>query len=492
MRSLVRLARGPIVASACLALASCGLGGPEAIDVAVIGGAESPFASGARLPLAAQMVRAATAEGLVGLDEDGRIVPGIADRWIVTDDGLSYIFRVRDGNWPDGTPISSDTARLALHQAIEAQRGTPLALDLAGIEEIRAMAGRVIEVRLVRPMPDLLQLLAQPELGLAHRGRGAGPMALTRAGAVAILHPLPPEKLGLPAVDGWSDLARPVRLRALDGPSAREALAQGRVALVIGGTFLDLPRPERLTLIRTPVRLDPVTGLFGLVVLRAEGLLATPDLREALAMAIDRGSLATALAPAGWAPTSRLVGYGLAGDTGAVGERWYDQDIDHRRAVAGRRVAQWLQAGHGPAVVAVALPKGAGADLLFDRLSSDFNEIGVKLVRSGPGRPADLALLDEVARYPRARWFLDQLACGTGRALCSRDADDLVAKARAEPDETKAEALFADAEVALTKANVFIPFGPPIRWCLARGDLPGLAVNRTGFHNLLPLSMQGK
>lgn len=317
-------------------------------------------------------------------------------------------------------------------------------------------------------------------------------MVFSRAGQMAILHPLPPEKLGLAAVDGWADLARPLRLRAMDGPSAREALAGGRVALVVGGTFLDLPRPDRLALIGTPVRLDPVSGLFGLVVPRGAGLLATPELREALAMAIDRGSLATALAPAGWAPTSRLVAAGLAGDTGAVGERWYDQDLDRRRALAARRVAQWRQAGHGQPELAIALPRGTGADLLFDRLSNDFNEIGVKLVRSGPGRPADLALLDEIARYPRAQWFLDQLACGTGHALCSRDADELVAKARIEPDETKAEALFADAEVALTKANVFIPFGPPIRWFLVRGDLPGLAVNRTGLHNLLPLSMQGK
>ena len=60
------------------------------------------------------------------------------------------------------------------------------------------MTGRVIEIRLSSPMPDFLQLLAQPELGVLHRGMGAGPMELARDRAVARLTLLPPEARGLP------------------------------------------------------------------------------------------------------------------------------------------------------------------------------------------------------------------------------------------------------------------------------------------------------
>ncbi|MFN5779833.1 MAG: hypothetical protein ACK44O_10240, partial [Novosphingobium sp.] len=69
-------------------LASCDNASDRAVEVAVIGESASPFAGGARLPLAAQLVRSATAEGLVGFDERGRVIPALADRWIVTDDGL--------------------------------------------------------------------------------------------------------------------------------------------------------------------------------------------------------------------------------------------------------------------------------------------------------------------------------------------------------------------------------------------------------------------
>ena len=185
--------------AAALLLASCG-SNDAPVSVVAIGGAGSPFETGARLPPAAQQVRAATAEGLVAFDENGRVIPALADRWIVIDGGQSFIFRLREGTWPDGSGIDSQSAKDALSAAVAAVKGTPLALDLADIDEIRVMAGRVIEIRLTRAMPDLLQLLAQPELGLTRKGRGTGPMLLRRDGASAMLTPIAPEDRGLPAV----------------------------------------------------------------------------------------------------------------------------------------------------------------------------------------------------------------------------------------------------------------------------------------------------
>lgn len=181
-----------------LLLAGCDTARDRPVEVAVIGDAASPFVQGARLPLAAQLVRSATAEGLVGFDERGRVIPALADRWIVTDDGLSYIFRLRDGAWPDKTALTGETARAALLQALASVRGTALGADLGAIEEVRAMAGRVVEIRLRQAQPDFLQLLAQPELGLLRKGRGAGPMRMTREKRSVLLKPIAPEDRGLP------------------------------------------------------------------------------------------------------------------------------------------------------------------------------------------------------------------------------------------------------------------------------------------------------
>ena len=59
-------------------------------------------------------------------------------------------------------------------------------------------------------------------------------------------------------------------------------------------------------------------------------------------------------------------------------------------------------------------------------------------------------------------------------------------------DPASRAALLARAEAKLTDANVFIPFGPPIRWSLVRGDTSGFVANRLAYHPLMPLALRPK
>ncbi len=474
------------------ALAGCGRGDDRAVEVAVIGDPSAPFATGPRLPLAAQLVRAASAEGLVGFDEQGRVIPAIADRWIVTDDGLSYIFRLRDGTWPEGDAITGETGRAALIRAIGALRGTALGSDLAVIREVRAMAGRVIEIRLHQQAPDLLQLLAQPELGLTMRGNGAGPMRLTRDKRTAILTPIPPEDLGLPQPENWEARRRKLNLLALPAADAITRFNAGEAAVVLGGRFADFPRLDAAGVPRGAIRLDPVTGLFGLAVTRTDGFLGAPENREALAMAIDREGLAAALNVGGWTATTRVVAPGSADDNGTVAERWPGQTLAERRTIATARLAAWQKANGKLPVLRVALPAGPGGDVLLRQLSKDFEAIGLTVRKVGEAADADLRLVDTVARYARVGWFLNQLSCGNARGPCSPGADRLAETALAEPDPVKRADLYAQAEAQLTIANSFIPFGVPVRWSLVSGTVTGFAPNRWNIHPLMPLAMRPK
>lgn len=484
---------------AALPLVSCSGYDNSALGVAVIGDAEDPFQSGIRLGAAGQLVRAAAVEGLVAFDEKGRVIPALADRWIVTDDGQSYIFRLRDGNWANGDPITSESAKKAIDVALKALNGTPLALDLSGIDEVRVMAGRVIEIRLKRPMPYLLQLLAQPELGLYHAKKGAGPMAATRTDDLVTLTPIEPSRLGLPAIDKWADRTRQIHLHPLGGPAAVAAFNDGEVDLVLGGRIEDFLLSRSVGILRGTIQLDPVVGLFGLQVMKDDGFLADPAEREALAMAIDRNALIAPFGVGGWSPTTRLVSPSLDGDLGTIGERWSEQSLEERRALAAARVRSWQsKAGKGGATLAstgtapvrlrVWLPEGEGSQVLFTHLSSDLGTIGVALVRTAEVRDADLMLVDDVARYPRAAWFLNRLSCHARRGLCSPDADARVAEAGTASTPAERAALLTEAEAELTAANVFIPFGTPIRWSLVRGSVDGFATNAWGWHPLMPLS----
>lgn len=480
--------------AAGLLLAGCGSGKDAALSIVAIGAPSSPFEKGVRLSPAAQLARSATVEGLVGFDEQGQIVPALADRWIVTDDGQSYIFRLREGGWGDGAPLSAQSVRAALRETLAALRGTALALDLSGIDEIRVMTGRVIEIRLAAPMPDLLQLLAQPELGLARKGPGAGPMRLRREGDVALLTAMPPEDRGLPRVDGWADKMRPLRLIALPAEAAVDRFKSGETDVLLGGRIEDFPLARSIGLIRGTIQLDPTMGLFGLSVVRADGFLAAPENREAVALAIDREALITPFGVGGWAATTRIVPQGVADDPGAVGERWPGMAIAQRRALASARVVRWRQTQPGGAAprLRIAVPRGRGGDLLFQRLQIDLGLIGVGTQQVGPDAAADLRLVDAVARYPRVAWFLNQLSCAAQRGACSEDADRTAAQALRATDATVRATLLAEAEAELTRANVFIPFGAPIRWSLVRGDVSGFAANRWSVHPLMPMALRPK
>jgi ABC-type transport system substrate-binding protein len=475
--------------SVALLAAACGRSDDSALRIAIIGETNDPFEQGLRLSSGGQLAHAATVEGLVGLDAQGQVIPALADRWIVTDEGKSYIFRLRDGQWSDGSDLTGESASDALRQVIRRLSGTSLGLDLAQVADVRAMAGRVIEIRLKGPMPDFLQLLAQPELGLTHNGKGAGPMKLERDKDTAVFSMIPPEDRGLPKVEQWEKYIRELRVRGVPAAAAMKLFDDDDADVVLNGRIQSLPLVDIGPLSRGTVRLDPAIGLFGLQVSRAEGFLSDASGREAVSMAIDRKGLIEPFNVGGWEPTTRLVGPGLEGDLGTIGERWTAMTLAQRRATAAQRVTAWRGRNGGkPPTLTIVLPGGPGGDILFERLSGDMKKIGIDLERPKKGQAADLVLLDRVARYAGARWFLDQFNCGLRLGVCSQVADQLVAKAVATEDPDESAALLAEAEAELTQTNGYIPFGPPVRFSLVRADVDGFAANRWAFHPLPPMA----
>lgn len=472
---------------AAFVLAGCGSAADEGtVPIALIGTRDSLVGEGLRLAAPAQQIRAATVEGLVALGAEGEVVPALAERWIVTDDGLSYIFRLRNSDWPDGKPMSAEQVRDALRRTMHDLAGTSLGLDLAPVSEVRAMTGRVIEFRLSTPMPDLLQLLAQPEMGVFYKGEGVGPMQFERTGTAARLSLLPPEARGLPTRENWREGTRELAVFALPAREAVAAFRAGDVDLVLGGTIADLPLADTGPLSRGTVRLDAAQGLMGLKVLRADGLLEEPTRREALALAIERETLLAPFNIAGWIPSTRIAPVAVVGESAL--ERWGTTTIEQRRAEARRRIGGFIASG-GDATLTVSLPQGPGADLLLREIAADWAEIGVTAVRAREGEPADLELIDTLARFAGRRWFLNQFACRVRRALCSPEADELVRESAREGDPVSRATMLAEAETRLTAQQGYIPLGAPVRWSMVRGDIDGFVENRWAIHPLFPLAL---
>ena len=62
---------------------------------------------GAPLTTGEALVRANMAQGLVRFDERGQVVPGLAERWNVSDDGLSYAGTATTYELDDGELVAT-------------------------------------------------------------------------------------------------------------------------------------------------------------------------------------------------------------------------------------------------------------------------------------------------------------------------------------------------------------------------------------------------
>src|SRR5256885_2218445 len=168
-----------LLSALALAPAGCKQQPAGAVSVPAIGG-EPKLRDPALGPLSAPdaVLVGGVAQGLVRFDASGNIVGGLAERWNVSDDGLSYIFRIASTKWSDGRPVTAPQVAKLLKRAIAPRSKDALRDPLGAIEDIVAMTDRVIEIQLSAPRPNLLALLAQPELAVIKGGQGTGPFSL--------------------------------------------------------------------------------------------------------------------------------------------------------------------------------------------------------------------------------------------------------------------------------------------------------------------------
>lgn len=436
-----------------------------------------------RLTLPQALLLSGVAQGLVRFDAGGQVEPGLAARWIVLDEGRSFIFRLGDARWSDGSDVTAGQVVAALRRAVAASSANRLRPHLAVIDEIVEMTPQVIEVRLRSPRPGLLTLFAQPEMAIVDptRRMGTGPFVLANDDGEGVLLRPAADPLA-PADDGVEAEPEPEELVRLIGERPAMAIArfaERRSDLVSGGTFNDWPVLLQARIAPANRRIDPVNGLFGFQIATRDGFFASPDNREALAMAIDRQALTAALLP-DWPTQESLLPepYDIDGTPARPG--WLAFDIDARRDAASVRVARW-RADNEDALpeLRIALPDTPGATLVWAHVASAFRAIGLSPLRVSADDPAELRLIDRVAPYDSARWFLVN-ACQP----CGQGIVDMLAAARDARDPATRGRLLAQADAAFAADHAFIPVARPLRWSLVALRLRAWRDNPRGWHPL--------
>jgi peptide/nickel transport system substrate-binding protein len=422
----------------------------------------------------------AVAETLVAYDENGQVTPSLAQRWVVTSDGLSAIFRLRRATWPNGKAVTSDEVARRAQAIIAPNSHNPLRDAFDSIEEISPTTPDVIEFRLTTPRPPLLELLAEPESSILSRAMmTSGPYRIDhRAGAAATLK----------ARAKPNEFAPPLPDIHLSGDRAAGAIVrfqQDLTDLVLGGTYRDWPIVRIAQPRARLLRLDPAEGLFGLSVVKTGGFLADPLNRQVLGMVINRDAVLDAFDAPGWLAVLPVLPKRYRSAADPSFPPWAIYDLDGRITEARRRLQLWQAAHTGPIQIRLYLPPSPGSTLLYGRVAADWRRVGIEAVRSGEAE-ADVRMVDVVAPGGSALWYLDTLACPSADA-CSEETVQALDGARDAQSLAERGVQLATADRALAASGLYIPIARPLRWSLVSTRLTLFKENARAWHPLTAL-----
>lgn len=243
-----------------------------------------------------EVVYANVFEGLTRFAADGSILPDLAESWVISDDGLTYTFKLRDGvKFHDGTDFNADDVKFSLDRInAEGSLNAQKAL-YASITSVTVVDPLTVEVKLKQPDGNLIYNLAwgdavivAPESADANKTNpiGTGPFVFKdRVEGDSITLEKNPSYWGTPV-----KLEGATFKFIADPTAAFGALQAGDV-----DSFPNFPAPETVAQFQGDPRFRVVIGSTEgetiLSINNAKPPLDNVKVREAIAHAIDRKAI---------------------------------------------------------------------------------------------------------------------------------------------------------------------------------------------------------
>lgn len=238
--------------------------------------------------------RAGVTETLVSTAVDGRIRPGLAESWAVSDDGLAWRFRLRPAQFHDGTPLTAAAAKAALERLLPQS----LYLKRVGIAAIEA-EGADLTLKLARPFGPLLAYLVDNSAAIL------APASFDAAGEIKTLIGTGPFRitaLDLPRAmtlarhEGyWGEKAKlaSVRYDAVANGDTRSNIAAANDADLVFN--ITAPSVARVAAGGMTIERVVIPRVHNLMLNCAKPQFAEVAVRQALNMAIDRQGIAASI-----------------------------------------------------------------------------------------------------------------------------------------------------------------------------------------------------
>lgn len=246
--------------------------------------------------------------GVMTYDENGTIVPGVAES-VETPDDTTYIFKIRDGlKFHDDAELTAENVKTNLDYYRDAANGVSFAAGLQEVDSVE-VEGNTVTVTLSQPNTAFLQYLALPSAAIVPDASlntetpnwiGAGPFEMTDLeegiGITMMKNPdfYDADKVALDEID--------VKFYA-DGEARTNALLSGDVDLIEYVPWENFDRVKE-----AGFTVDAQQGPFQFVQFNvSDGPFANPKVRQAVAHALNRENAVLAAFQNNGAPLNGIV-----------------------------------------------------------------------------------------------------------------------------------------------------------------------------------------
>lgn len=345
----------PVALVAALALAACGKANTKTANDTKADTANEAAASGDTKELAIQVgptpetidpalnssndggnMLQHLAEGLLKMDKNGNMIPGLAESYEVSDDGLTYTFKLRKGlKWSDGSDLTAKDFVYSWKRVADPNTAAPYGQDVLGkVKGYEEAAGGNIDalavsapddttfvVELANPVPFFDRIAAfstlvpVQEATIEANGDAwtLSPETNVTAGPYKLAEFTDGDRIVLEKNENYWDKDNitfdKITYRLIEDPNAAyTAYKQGEVSMIKSVPSEEIPALKGTE----EFHVDPLMGTYYLSFNTAKKPFDNEDVRMALALVIDRDYVANTVMQGTYLPANKMIGPGVS------------------------------------------------------------------------------------------------------------------------------------------------------------------------------------
>lgn len=425
--------------------------------------------------------------GLMVHDAKAELQPGAAERHTVTADGKTYTFKLREGAlWSDGTPVTANDFVFAWRRLVDPATAAEYAYMLAPVvnaeavtkgekkpEElgVKAADEMTFEVTLNAPTPYFLEMLTHQATYAVSKANvekfGADfvkPGNLVSNGAYVLKEFVPNDHVKAVKNDKFYDAAN-VKIDVVNYiPTEDRSTAMKRFEAGELDSNDDIPT-EQLTDLKTKfgdqLRIGPYLGTYYYAFKIDKAPWDNVKLRHAISMAIDRDYLAEKVWQNTMLPAYSFVPPGIGGYEARTADYAEKSQLD--REDEARKI--FAELGYGPEKplkMEIRYNTSENHKNTAVAIQEQLSPLGVEVTLLNTDTKTHYGHLEQKGDFDvaRAAWIADYKDPENFLALCktgagtnygsysSKEYDDLLAAAAAEPSPEARMKTLSDAEAA--------------------------------------------